>query len=350
MFYIGGSSNVNVQGQFLRGPGIGGSGGSDGSVIGEIIIDGGTVVAKGADAAPDIGVARIAGNFNDPNRRLGKITINGGNITDIGGDQYDHYYGGPGIGTTTTPFDSITISGGNVTATGGYGAAGIGSGINNFATGICTGDSIVISGGTVTATGDYVAPGIGTYGMQCYITDVIIENSNVTVQGDAEKVGDGIAGVVNVTITNAAITSNDVKNSVQTGGTVLIEGESAEMNLSGTQYAIDADNVTINQHATTYLEGENVAVDAYSVTISDAIMLRAYTSNGSKAIEGTQTTLDNEAGKDNTYLATSGLVPQTSDLVPFAPGDNKLTSAKWSFVDPNLTLENEGNDPYCVRK
>lgn len=162
---------MNVQGQFLRGPGIGGSGGSDGSVIGEIIIDGGTVVAKGADAAPDIGVARIAGNFNDPNRRLGKITINGGNITDIGGDQYDHYYGGPGIGTTTTPFDSIT-----------------------------------------------------------------------------------------------------------------------------------------------------------------------------------QTTLDNEAGKDNTYLATSGLVPQTSDLVPFAPGDNKLTSAKWSFVDPNLTLENEGNDPYCVRK
>ena len=483
--HIGGSSNVKVRGRFFEAPGIGGD---TGSVIGEIIIDGGTVVAQGGDGGPGIGVSSIAGNFGTRSGSLGTITIAGGTITAIGGDKKYDGRGGPGIGTTTTPFDSITISGGKVTATGGYNAAGIGSGINIFPNDICTGNSIVISGGeitatggaagapgigvcknttlreltisggTVTATGADAAPGIGSFGTKCSITDVIIENSNVTAEGDAGAGGDGIAGVGDVTITNAAITSNDVENSVQAGGTVRIEGKSADINLSGTKYAIDADNVTINQYATAdlsggdtaiyadnvtinqhatadlsggdtaihagnvtinqyatadlsggdtaihadnvtidqyataylsgtkyaidagkvtinqhatadlsggdtaihagnvtinqyataYLRGKNVAVDANSVTIGDTIMLWAYTSNGSKAAIEAKTTLKNESEKDNTYLATSGSEQYTSDLDPFVRGENKLTSAKWSFEDPKLTLKKEGNAPYCV--
>ena len=367
--HIGGSSKVNVRGKFSTAPGIGGD---DGSVIGDIIIDGGTVVAKGANAAPGIGVSTIAGNFYTPSGSLETIKIAGGTITATGGGDEEYGRGGPGIGTTATPFTSITISGGKVTATGGYHAAGIGSGINNFAHDIlCTDDSIVISdgeiianggagapgigvcqkttlgeltisGGTVTATGADAAPGIGSFGEQCSITDVIIENSNVTGAG-----GNGIAGVENVTIKGktAKINLSGTKYAIDAGNVTINQYATAD--LSGGDTAIHAGNVTIDQYATAYLSGGDTAIHADNVTIGDTIMLWAYTSNGSKAIEA-KTTLDNESGEDNTYLATSGSVQYTSDLDPFVPGENKLTSAKWSFEGTNLTLENEGNEPHCV--
>lgn len=78
--YIGGSDEVSVRvtGRFWDAAGIGGD---TGSVIGNITIDNGTVVATGAACAPGIGVGMIAGNFDRPTGSLGNITISDGDVT-----------------------------------------------------------------------------------------------------------------------------------------------------------------------------------------------------------------------------------------------------------------------------
>ena len=103
-----------------------GIGGGNSLNCGNIVINGGTIVAKGGG-------------------QYGSAGIGAGTVLDIGA--------GTGAGTEASCGD-ITITGGNVTATGGAGAAGIGSG-----TVISSCGNILISGGTVTATG-----GNGTWG------------------------------------------------------------------------------------------------------------------------------------------------------------------------------------------
>ena len=86
----------------------------------------------------------------------GNITINGGNITAIGG----FYSAGIGCSWTGT-CGNITINGGNITAFGGDWAAGIGSGGNHEdVPSVC--GNITISGGSVTATGGGYGVGIGS--------------------------------------------------------------------------------------------------------------------------------------------------------------------------------------------
>ena len=81
---------------------------------GNIIIEGGTITAKGS------GGAGIGGGYG---AKCGNITIKGGTVTATGGD------GAAGIGTGDDgSCGNITITGGIVTATGGIMAAGIGSG------------------------------------------------------------------------------------------------------------------------------------------------------------------------------------------------------------------------------
>ena len=140
---IRGTGSLNASSNGL-GAGIGG-----GSYIpcGNIIIDGGTIIAKGGDYSAGIGSGSDAS--------CGNITISGGTVTAEGGDL------GAGIGSGGSGYGdascgNITISGGTVTATGGDFGAGIGSGESAR----CY--DITISGGAVTATGGKAAAGIGS--------------------------------------------------------------------------------------------------------------------------------------------------------------------------------------------
>ncbi len=109
--------------------------------LGNIVIEGGNITAKGGSQGAGIGGSDQCG--------IGDITISGGNIIAIAGSL------AAGIGTGISNSGAITITGGTVTATGGENAAGIGSGM----AGNC--GAITISGGTVTATGGENAAGIG---------------------------------------------------------------------------------------------------------------------------------------------------------------------------------------------
>ena len=122
--------------------GIGSVCGGSGDLCEGIIINGGTINAKGGAA----GIGSSGGGAN-----CSFITINGGNITTYGGGDG----ASPGIGAGTYGnCGPITITGGTINSYGGVSSAGIGSGQG----GHC--GNIAISGGTIKAVGD--EPGIGS--------------------------------------------------------------------------------------------------------------------------------------------------------------------------------------------
>ena len=135
--------------------------------LGDIIINGGTINAKGgtwyvyfdkAGGAAGIGSGEYSG-MTDPqsvfgdntyiNNITGSITINGGTVTASGG------YGGTGIGGGNCgTVKTITITGGTVTANGNS-AAAIGCGYNSqLDKQSLTCPTINLTGGTITANGN----------------------------------------------------------------------------------------------------------------------------------------------------------------------------------------------------
>ena len=135
-----------------------GIGGGETLPCGNIVIESGTIVAKGGESASGIGSgghdadgigATVAEQYAETT--CGNIEIKGGHITATG----DSYGAGIGCGGRGT-CGNITITGGTIIATGGeQDSAGIG-GANAS---IC--GKITITGGTVTATGHWGCPGIG---------------------------------------------------------------------------------------------------------------------------------------------------------------------------------------------
>ena len=92
-----------------------GAGESEALACGNIVIEGGTIIATGGDNAAGIGGGDIAS--------CGDISINGGNITATGGEN------GAGIGSGFwNSCGEISITGGTIIATGGSNAAAIGCG------------------------------------------------------------------------------------------------------------------------------------------------------------------------------------------------------------------------------
>ena len=123
-----------------------GIGGASHGNVGNIVINGGTIIATGGHSAAGIGCGVSYGAVGNH----GSITINGGDVTAIGGN------GAAGIGSGYHgEIYDITISGGIVKATGGENAAGIGTGQKGEVI------DIMISGGVVKATGGNGAVGIG---------------------------------------------------------------------------------------------------------------------------------------------------------------------------------------------
>jgi hypothetical protein len=153
---ISGSGSLEATGgnDSYGGAGIGGDYNSAG---GEIIINSGTVTAKGGNGNYGSGAAGIGGGYGGAG---GAITINGGTVTATGGGANNSYlYGGAGIGGGHDGAGGyITIYDGTVKATGGYGGAGIGGGNGG------AGGYITIYDGTVTATGLYGSGIGGGYG------------------------------------------------------------------------------------------------------------------------------------------------------------------------------------------
>ena len=134
-------------------------GGGEKLPCGNIVIESGTIVARGGLRSSGIG----SGGYEADEANVaelhaqttcGYIEIKGGHITATG----DDYGAGIGCGGRGT-CGNITITGGTIVATGGeYDSAGIGG-----ASASTCGD-ITITGGTVTATGHWGCPGIGMGG------------------------------------------------------------------------------------------------------------------------------------------------------------------------------------------
>lgn len=163
--------------------GIGGESGYQ-AHFGEIVINGGTILAKGGEDGAGIG-SGAAGE-------RGNVTINGGTIL-AKGNGFGAGIGGGYNGS----FDNVTINGGTVTAIGGKRGAGIGTGIYGH------GGYINIYGGTVTAKGRGGSAGIGS-GYDASCADINVLGGQVTAVGkryydedaDEEIQGPGIGSGV----------------------------------------------------------------------------------------------------------------------------------------------------------
>ena len=144
---------------------------------GDIVIEGGTITAKGG-----VGIG-ASGNGG----YCGNITITGdANVTAIA-----TVNGSAGIGAAGTNGNcgDITISGNaKVTATGNYNAPGIGAADHSTC-----GDIVIATTGTVMATGNYFAPGIGACGAyeECKCGNITIADTitEVVAQGQNDALG-----------------------------------------------------------------------------------------------------------------------------------------------------------------
>ena len=180
---------------------------------GNIVIESGTIVARGGLRSSGIGSSGYEADEANvaelhAQTTCGYIEIKGGHITATG----DDYGAGIGCGGRGT-CGNITITGGTIVATGGeYDSAGIG-GANASTCG-----KITITGGTVTATGHWGCPGIG---MGCNGTA-----TDHTICGDIT-----IGGTANVTAKKGSsamhaigFSYNEDEEIQKTCGTITIGG------------------------------------------------------------------------------------------------------------------------------
>ena len=179
---------------------------------GTLIIESGTIEAKGSYDAAGIG-------------KGGSIIINGGNVTAQGGG--GDAVGGAGIGGASSGSSggNITINGGNVTATGHPFAAGIGSGGRWGRAWY-----VEINGGTVVANGGHNASGIGG-GSGSEPGYVYINGGNVTAAGGSA--GAGIGGCYNTTGGLVNIQGGNVIAKGGDYGSCGIGGDKIDVSISG---------------------------------------------------------------------------------------------------------------------
>ena len=193
-----------------------GIGGGQDKNSSNIIINGGTIVAKGGYEGHWGGSGAGIGGGGAINRNSNRgngsnITINGGNITATGGG-FAAGIGGGCFGDGS----NITVNGGIVNAASNIAGAGIGGGDAGG-----NGNNITITGGTVTATGKSGGAGIGG-GPSGNGKDIAISGGTVTAIG-GESGGAGIGGGANGNGSNITI-SGDVQITVEVKQGFDIEG------------------------------------------------------------------------------------------------------------------------------
>ena len=204
-------------------------GGSSGS--GEnITINGGEVTASGGDNWDDCGAGIGGGNGG-----VGKnITITGGTVNATGG------YGGgaAGIGGAFANGENITITGGTVNAAGSYFDHGMGAGIGGGSSG--SGENITINDGKVTATGGSYAAGIGGGSVGAWGGDAG-SGKNITINGGTVNAtgtdgGAGIGGGENGNGEDITINGGKVNASGAYGGAGIgggVNGIGSKVTVSG---------------------------------------------------------------------------------------------------------------------
>lgn len=189
-----------------------------------IEINGGKIYAEGDSGGEmnnDGGGAGIGGG----SWTIGKVTINGGDITATGGVD-----GGAGIGGGKNNAGFVTINGGDITATGGAGGgAGIGGGKSGAG-------FVTINEGTIHATGgndEGCGVGSGKWGRN---SNININGGNVTASSTLG--GAGIGGTYSkVTIASgnvhAAGGASGKNSSGILGGGAGIGGYGADVTITG---------------------------------------------------------------------------------------------------------------------
>ena len=244
-----------------------------------IVINGGKIYAEGdsgSEMNSDAGGAGIGGG----SWTIGKVTINGGDITATGGVD-----GGAGIGGGKNNAGFVTINEGRIHATGGNDeGCGIGSGKWG------RNSNININGGNVTASSTLGGAGIGgTYskvtmtsgnvhatggasgknssgilgggaGIGGYGADVTITGGNVTATGAEGGAGIGnpggkkdsniapgmikIGGTAQVTATGGNAVSNSTYNYSYNAGAAIGNGSAPNSNVKGEEVEVVTDNST----------------------------------------------------------------------------------------------------------
>lgn len=193
-----------------------------------IEINGGKIYAEGdsgSEMNSDAGGAGIGGG----SWTIGKVTINGGDITATGGVD-----GGAGIGGGKNNAGFVTINGGDITATGGAGGgAGIGGGKSGAG-------FVTINEGTIHATGgndEGCGVGSGKWGRN---SNININGGNVTASSTLG--GAGIGGTYSkVTITSGNVHATGGASGKNSSG---ILGGGAGIGGYGADVIITGGNVT----------------------------------------------------------------------------------------------------------
>lgn len=193
-----------------------------------IEINGGKIYAEGDSGGEmnnDGGGAGIGGG----SWTIGKVTINGGDITATGGVD-----GGAGIGGGKNNAGFVTINGGDITATGGAGGgAGIGGGKSGAG-------FVTINEGTIHATGgndEGCGVGSGKWGRN---SNININGGNVTASSTLG--GAGIGGTYSkVTITSGNVHATGGASGKNSSG---ILGGGAGIGGYGADVIITGGNVT----------------------------------------------------------------------------------------------------------
>ena len=222
----------------------GGAGIGGGSwTIGKVTINGGDITATGGvDGGAGIGGGKNNAGFvtinkgtinatggNDEGCGIGSgkwgrnsnININGGNVT------ASSTLGGAGIGGT---YSKVTMTSGNVHATGGAsgknssGILGGGAGIGGY------GADVTITGGNVTATGTEGGAGIGNPGGK--------KDSNIAP--GTIKIG----GTAQVTATGGKAVSNSTDNYSYNAGAAIGNGSAPDSDVKGEEVEVVTDNST----------------------------------------------------------------------------------------------------------
>ena len=262
----------------------------------------GKLDATGTNIGDNDGTAGIGGT--DESTNFGKITINGGTITAIGGNRAAGIGGGGQQNNSDTLSGIITINGGNITASGGYCAAGIGAGPDGRGGTV----SVAINGGTVATTGGYGGVGIGNgfYGR----TNVTVTISGGTVTanngGSGAGIGDGFGSYDSTSFTtgdngNAVIIASSISDQNNTSGWkgVIFQGSTGQVygNVTPTEDFEVPEGSTL-----TVPSGSSLTIDDVTVTNNSTIVnygtITGDVSGSGKVLEGTtiEISLSNDGG------------------------------------------------------
>ncbi|MBO5347549.1 MAG: hypothetical protein J6A45_05395, partial [Lachnospiraceae bacterium] len=218
---------INAQGGSSGGAGIGSGASRNG---GNITINGGTINAIGGNNGAGIGGGSGGSGSG------GDITITGGTVIAQGGE----YGSGIGGGSSATA-GNVSIIGGTIEATGGTNAAGIGCGWGK------NDGNIAISGGTVTAKGGTGGAGIG--GAADGTGDMSISVSGGTVEAiggnGATAIGAGFGGAGGTFTTAGSGNGAELTATTKDNNGNIIQNPLIEQLISDTS-DIDSWNIKLN--------------------------------------------------------------------------------------------------------